>query len=167
PWFSLQRDKVLRVMVNDNRGLYERIRKRRAQRLAQEIFGEKPSTVVTRPNADELARLEEERKCKLVEDRRQREAALVADFGSDEIYDLDDEGRLGMNKTLRESRARIQAFCEGRRLADRTELVVDGLLKELRTLLNSCNLYIAELMPGSNKLKLIGTTDSFLTSPPV
>lgn len=79
--------------------------------------------------------MEEERIAKLVAGRREREAKLVADFASDEIYDLDDEAGLAMQQALRESRRRVESLCEGRKLADCTELVTDELIQELQSFL--------------------------------
>lgn len=81
------------------------------------------------------ARAEEERIAALVAGRRQREATLVADFSSDEVYDLMDEESLAMGQTLRESRRRVKSLCEGRKLADSTELLTKDLVRELQSFL--------------------------------
>lgn len=81
------------------------------------------------------AALEKERIGNLVAARRRREAHLVGDFISDEIYDLQDEETLSMRQALRESRCRVKALCEGRRLAESTTLVTDDLIRELQMFL--------------------------------
>lgn len=80
-------------------------------------------------------RREKERVTALLAGRRQREATLVGDFASDEIYDLEDEEELSMRQAQRESRRRIKALCEGRKHADSTTLVTDDLIRELQTFL--------------------------------
>lgn len=59
----------------------------------------------------------------------------MADFASDEVYDLEDEGGFAMGQAGRESRRRVQTICEGRKLADNPTLVVDDLIRELQTFL--------------------------------
>lgn len=83
-------------------------------------------------------RLEQERVAALVAGRRQREAALVGKFDSDEIYNLEDENGLAMRQAQRESRCRVLALCEGRKLADTTALITDDLIRELQTFLTRC-----------------------------
>lgn len=60
---------------------------------------------------------------------------LVADFSSDEVYDLVDEEGLAMRQALRESRRRVKSLCEGRKLADSTELLTTDLVRELQSFL--------------------------------
>lgn len=79
--------------------------------------------------------MEEERIAVLIAGRRQREAKLVADFTSDEIYDLEDESGLAMQQALKESRRRVEWLCEGRKVAGCTELVTDDILAELQSFL--------------------------------
>lgn len=83
-------------------------------------------------------RIEQERVAALVAGRRQREAALVGKFDSDEIYNLEDEHGLAMQQAQRESRCRVLALCEGRKLADTTALITDDLIRELQTFLTRC-----------------------------
>lgn len=98
------------------------------------------------------ARLEQERVAALVAERRQREAALVGKFDSDEIYNLEDENDLAMRQAQRESRCRVRALCEGRKLADTTGLITDDLIRELQTFLTRCvwapNIYSTVLLAG-------------------
>lgn len=83
-------------------------------------------------------RLEQERVAALVAGRRQREATLVGRFDSDEIYNLEDENGLAMRQAQRESRCRVKALCEGRKLADTIDLITDDLIRELQTFLTRC-----------------------------
>ena len=83
-------------------------------------------------------RLEQERVAALVAGRRQREATLVGKFDSDEIYNLEDENGLAMRQARRESRCRVRALCEGRKLADTIDLITDDLIRELQTFLTRC-----------------------------
>lgn len=59
----------------------------------------------------------------------------MGEFDSDMIYDPDNESGLSMLQAQRESRLRIIDLCEGRKLADCTSLVLDDLIRELRTFL--------------------------------
>lgn len=79
--------------------------------------------------------MEEERISALIAGRREREATLVADFSSDDIYDFDNEERLAMQQALQDSRRRVLSLCEGRKLADCTELVTDDIIQELQSFL--------------------------------
>lgn len=83
-------------------------------------------------------RREKERIAALIVGRRQREAKLVGEFDSDEIYDPDDEGVLSMMEAQQESRRRIKALCVGRKLADCTTLLIDDLVRELQTFMTRC-----------------------------
>lgn len=83
-------------------------------------------------------RREKERIASLIVGRRQREAKLVGELDSDEIYDPDDEGVLSMREAQRESRRRIRALCMGRKLADCTTLLIDDLIRELMTIMTRC-----------------------------
>lgn len=83
-------------------------------------------------------RREKERITALILGRRQREAKLVGEFDSDEIYDPDDEGALSMREAQQESRRRIRALCVGRKLADCTGLLIDDLIHELQKFMTRC-----------------------------
>lgn len=78
---------------------------------------------------------EEKRIANLILGRRQREANLVGEFGSDTIYNPDEESELSMLQAQKESRRRIRDLCEGRKLADCTSLVLEDLIRELTTFL--------------------------------
>lgn len=84
------------------------------------------------------ARLERERLKLLTAGRRQREASLVGDFSSDEIYNLNHEEHLAMQQALWESRCRIESLCQRRKLASSMELATDNLMRELQSLLTRC-----------------------------
>lgn len=83
----------------------------------------------------------------------------MGEFGSDEIYDPDDEGVLSMREAQQESQRRIRALCEGRKLADCTSLLIDDLIRELQTFMTRygaicapmCGLLLT-LMPALNSI---------------
>lgn len=84
---------------------------------------------------DGQIRREQERIAALIAGRQQREAKLVGEFDSDEIYDPEDEQVLSMRQAQQESRRRIRDLCEGRKFANCTTLVTDDLIRELETFL--------------------------------
>lgn len=111
--------------------------------------------IFTRPVRNEQIRLEKERIAALIASRRQREAKLVGEFDSDEIYDPDDEDVLSMRQAQRESRRRIRDLCEGRKFANCTTLVTDDLIRELQTFLtrydpNGCRLELCFTAPTTS-----------------
>ncbi|CAM9411475.1 unnamed protein product, partial [Laminaria digitata] len=136
-------------------GRYQRARARHAKRLAAEYLSQLEATEKKRPSDADAARLEQERVAALVAERRQREAALVGKFDSDEIYNLEDENGLAMRQAQRESRCRVRALCEGRKLADTTGLITDDLIRELQTFLTSCLVYVGFVRPGQNAADIV------------
>ncbi|CAM9191404.1 unnamed protein product, partial [Ectocarpus sp. 13 AM-2016] len=129
-------------------GQYNRTRIRRAKRLVADFFSNLDALARKAPNEAEVACLEQERIAALVAGRRQREAKLVGEFDSDEIYYPGDEDVLSMRQAQRESRRRIKALCEGRKRADCVSLVTDDLIRELQTYLTSCSIFVGFLKPG-------------------
>lgn len=75
--------------------------------------------------------------------RRQREARLVGDEASHEIYNLDDEDGLAMQEAVAASRQRVLALCEQRRNACSVDVVVEDLIKILRSFLSRCGGFIS------------------------
>eukprot|EP00752_Nemacystus_decipiens_P007665 g6853.t1 len=121
------------MLGDESTGQYQRTRIRHAKRLVAEYLNHLESLAEKAPDEAELLRREKERLAALVVGRRQREAKLVGEFDSDEIYDPDDEGVLSMREAQQESRRRIRALCVGRKLADCTNLLIDDLIRELQT----------------------------------